>query len=93
MLELNSGHGRPTIDLLRGGAPKHPRSPAVDVELFCGFDPNPILKSYRSYLGPAFANHQPKISNTPLVWCMFLPPPSEVFSSEPRDELSKLVDR
>jgi len=34
--------------------------------------PNPILKSYRSYLSVAVTNHQATITNTLLMWYMFL---------------------
>ena len=74
MLECNSHSERPTLDSPRVGANSHNHSLWMS-NLFVDLTrvgPNPILKSYESYLSAAVANHQATIANTLLMWYMFL---------------------
>jgi len=74
MLELNSGHGRFTLDFPRGGThtPTHSLWMSNLFVDLTRVNPNPILKSYESYLSTAVTNGQAMIANTLLMWYMFL---------------------
>jgi len=74
MLELNSGHGRSTLDFPRGGTHTLTHSLWMS-NLFVDLarvGPNPTLRSYEAYLSAAVTNHQAMIANILLVWYMFL---------------------
>ena len=73
MLESNIDCGKPTLEF--------PKSTNTHAHLLWMSDlfvdltrvgPNPILKSYESYLSVATTGHQATVANTLLVWCMFL---------------------
>jgi hypothetical protein len=73
MLEGNLDYGKPTLSF-----PKDTCTQAHSLWMSTLFvdltrvGPNPILKSYKSYLSVATADHQAMISNTLLMWYMFL---------------------
>jgi hypothetical protein len=75
MLEGNGGNQRahkPVLDFPKEGTNTRAHSLWVS-NLFVDLTrvgPNPTLRSYKSYLSAAFANHQAIISNTLLVWYM-----------------------
>jgi hypothetical protein len=74
MLECNLGPSEPTLDFPRGDTTTHAHSLWMS-NLFVDLThvgPNPTLRSYKSYLSAAFANHRAIISNTLLVWYIFL---------------------
>ena len=74
LLDLNSRTDRPALDFPRLGTNTYNHSLwmsnlLVDVT-YVG--PNPVLKSYRSYLSAAITNHRAVIANILLTWYMFL---------------------
>jgi hypothetical protein len=73
MLECNSGCDRPILDF-PAGTNTHAHSLWMST-LFVDLtrvSPNPVLKSYESYLSAATADHQGLIANTLLMWYMLL---------------------
>ena len=79
MLELNlhksnSHPNRPTFSFPSVGTNTHTHSLWVSNLLvdLTHTGPNPILRSYSSYLSAAFTGHQAVIANTLLMWYMFL---------------------
>jgi len=74
MLEYNFHSERPTLDFPRAG--ENTRNHLMwTLNLFVDLTrmgPNPILRSYESYLSAAVANHQVMIADTLLIWYMFL---------------------
>jgi hypothetical protein len=74
MLECNRGPGKPTLDFPKGDTNTDAHSLWMS-NLFVDLTrvgPNPILKSYESYLSVAVTNHQAAIANTLLMWYMLL---------------------
>ena len=74
MLELNSTPRRPTFDFPRGGPNTRTHSLWVLNLLMdvTRVGPNPVTKSYESYLSAAIANDQAMIANALLMWYVFL---------------------
>jgi hypothetical protein len=73
MLECNLACGNPTLDFPKG-TNTHAHSlwmSTLFVDL-ARVGPNPILKSYKSYLSVATADHQAVIANTLVMWYTFL---------------------
>jgi hypothetical protein len=73
MVERNQDCNKPTLDFPKG-TNTHAHSLWMST-LFVDLsrvDPNPILASYESYLSVATADHRAAISNTLLMWYMFL---------------------
>jgi hypothetical protein len=74
MLKHNFTPGRPTLDFPRVDKNTHTHSLWMS-NLFVDLTrmgPNPTLRSYDSYLSAAFTDHRCMVSNTLLVWHMFL---------------------
>ena len=74
MLKYNISPGTPTLAFPRVDETTHAHLVWVS-NLFVDLTrvgPNPTLKSYKSYLSAAFANHQPMIASILLVWYIFL---------------------
>jgi hypothetical protein len=74
MLECNFTPGKPTLTFPRVDLTTHAHSLWMS-NLFVYLThvgPNPTMKSYNSYLSAAFTNNQATISNTLLMWYMFL---------------------
>ena len=74
MLKCNFNSDRPTLDFPRTGTNTHDHLLWMS-NLFVHLTrvgPNPILESYESYLSAAITNNRAVISNTLLMWCMFL---------------------
>jgi hypothetical protein len=73
MLECNLGPGKPTLDFPTGtNTQAHLLWMSNLLVDLTRVGPNPILKSYQSYLSIATNNHQAAIANTLLMWHMFL---------------------
>ena len=73
-LEHNSSHERPTLEFPGVGTNSHIHSLWMS-NLFVDLTrvgPNPILKSYQSYLSAALSDHQATIANILLVWYLLL---------------------
>jgi hypothetical protein len=74
MLECNRAPGKPTLDFPRVGTNTHAHSLWMS-NLFVDLihaGSNPTLGSFGFYLSAASSNHQAIISNTLLLWYMFL---------------------
>ena len=74
MLECNFHSDRPTLDFPNAGANTHDHllwTSNLFVDL-ARVGPNPILRSYESYLSAAVTNHRATIANALLMWYMFL---------------------
>jgi len=74
MLQCNFNSERPTLDFPMTGANTHDHLLWMS-NLFVDLTrvgPNPILRSYDSYLSAAVTNHRATIANTLLIWYMFL---------------------
>jgi len=74
MLKCNFRSHRPTLDFPQVGSNTHNHLLWIS-NLFVDLTrlgPNPILKSYGSYLSAAVTNHRATIANTLLMWYMFL---------------------
>jgi len=74
MLQCNSGSSRPILDFPRVDTNTHAHSMWLS-NLFVDLTrvgPNPILKSYKSYLSAAVTNNKAMIANTLLMWYMLL---------------------
>ena len=74
MFECNFNSDRPTLDFPKADINTHNHLLWMS-NLFVDLTrvgPNPILGSYESYLSAAITNHRAMISNTLLMWYMFL---------------------
>jgi len=74
LLQSNLHSDRPTLGFPRASATTHNHLLWTS-NLFVDFtnvEPNPILRSYESYLSTAVNNHQATIANTLLMWYIFL---------------------
>jgi len=74
MFEHNSGARGPTLDFPSGDTNTHAHLLWMS-NLFVDLTragPNPTLKSCKSYLNAAVADHRPMIANILLIWDMFL---------------------
>jgi hypothetical protein len=74
MLKCNFDPVEPTLDFPKEGTNTHAHSLWMS-NLFVDLTrvgPNPTLRSYAPYFSAALANHRAVISNTLLVWSMFL---------------------
>ena len=74
MLKLNFASGRPILEYPRVGTNTYTHLLWMS-NLFVDLahrGPNPILKSYQSYLSATVTNHQAMVANTLLMWYMLL---------------------
>ena len=74
MLKCNTRPGRPTLEFPKAGVNTHNHLLWMS-NLFVDLThvgPNPILRSYESYLSVAATNNQAVIANTLLLWYMIL---------------------